>query len=284
MSIEPKFENVSYGPFERNVLDFWRAESCEPTPVVVFIHGGGFVGGDKTKIRQTPDVIRRCLASGVSFAAINYRFRGQAPLPEILRDTARAIQFLRYKAAEWNIDKGRIAAYGGSAGAGSSLWIGFHDDLADPTSKDPVLRESSRLTVVGANATQATYDFSRWPEVLGFGFELQDRDYDETAQLYGLKSREEIDSPKGRAIRRDLDMLGHMDPRDPPVYLSSGMPNTRPEHRGHIVHHPRHAIAIKKKCDELGIEAAIVLRETPPGERVAMLDFFFKHLQVKVRT
>jgi len=75
-----------------------------------------------------------------------------------------------------------------------------------------------------------------------------------------------------------------MDPRDPPVYLSSGMPNTRPEHREHIVHHPRHAIAVKKRCDELGIEAAIVLRETPPEERVDMLDFFFKHLQVKVRT
>jgi len=46
-----------------------------------------------------------------------------------MHDCARAIQFLRSKAARWNIDPKRIAATGGSAGAGISLWLGFHDDL-----------------------------------------------------------------------------------------------------------------------------------------------------------
>ena len=42
---------------------------------------------------------------------------------------------------EFNLDKARVAAMGGSAGAGTSLWLAFHDDLADPASPDPVLRE-----------------------------------------------------------------------------------------------------------------------------------------------
>ena len=83
------------------------------------------------------------------------------------RDCARAIQFLRYHAKKFNLDKTRIASMGGSAGAGTSLWLAFHDDLADPANPDPVLRESSRITAAAATGTQATYDLLRWKEFLG---------------------------------------------------------------------------------------------------------------------
>src|SRR6185369_14162734 len=50
----PTFENIKYGLYDADVLDFWQAKSDQPTPVVVFIHGGGFVAGDKSKGRGTP--------------------------------------------------------------------------------------------------------------------------------------------------------------------------------------------------------------------------------------
>ena len=46
----------------------------------------------------------------------------------------RAIQFVRHMAKEWQIDPNRIAATGGSAGAGISAWIAFHDEMANPES------------------------------------------------------------------------------------------------------------------------------------------------------
>ena len=141
--------NAAYGPHERNVLDLWKAKSDRPTPLVVFIHGGGFVNGDKSQIRGRP-AVRQCLDGSVSFASINYRFREHAPIQDILRDAARAIQYIRSRATEWNIDPARIACYGGSAGAGTSLWLAFHDDLADPQASDPVLRQSTRLTAAGS--------------------------------------------------------------------------------------------------------------------------------------
>src|SRR5207253_11448306 len=140
--LPPTFANVKYGPHERNVLDLWQAESKQPTPVLVSIHGGGFVAGNKS---VQPQLLKDCLDSGISVAAINYRYSTQAIAPAPFQDGARAVQFLRSKAKEWNIDPKRFAATGGSAGAGISLWLGFHKDMAGAKSGDPVLRQSTRL-------------------------------------------------------------------------------------------------------------------------------------------
>ena len=75
-----------------------------------------------------------------------------------MSDAARALQFVRSKAKEWNLDKKRIGAAGGSAGACSSLWLAFHDDLANTKSKDPVARESSRLSCAAVTGAQTTLD------------------------------------------------------------------------------------------------------------------------------
>ena len=59
--------NLSYGDHPRQVLDFYPAESDTPTPVVFYIHGGGWQGGDK---KTNP---RAFLDKGISVIAINYR-------------------------------------------------------------------------------------------------------------------------------------------------------------------------------------------------------------------
>ncbi len=135
---KPTAANVPYGKHERQVLDFWQAESATPTPLLFFIHGGGWQGGDKNRTGG----IEGYLKAGISVVAINYRYIVQAtadgvvpPVKGPLHDAARALQFVRSKAAEWNIDKQRIGASGGSAGACSSLWLAFHPGLADPINR-----------------------------------------------------------------------------------------------------------------------------------------------------
>ncbi|MFN9957315.1 MAG: alpha/beta hydrolase, partial [bacterium] len=80
------------------------------------------------------------------------------PVRGPLHDAARALQFVRSKADEWNIDKTRIAASGSSAGACTSLWLAFHPDLADPNSRDPIARESTRLLCAAVSGAQTTLD------------------------------------------------------------------------------------------------------------------------------
>lgn len=133
---------------ERNVLDFWAAKSDKPTPVVVWFHGGGFTQGDKKSIVDRENVVNGFLAKGVSFASCNYPFLKDASYEEIMVHCARAIQFLRSKAKEWNIDPKRIGVAGASAGALISEWLGYHADLASPAG-DAVSRMSSIATVVG---------------------------------------------------------------------------------------------------------------------------------------
>ena len=171
---EPKqLLDVPYGTHPRQVLDVHQAKSDKPTPVVFYIHGGGWQGGDK---KTNPKAF---LDKGISVVAINYRYvkngveeKVEPPVKASLHDAARALQFVRSKAAEWNLDKKRIGATGGSAGACSSLWLAFHDDMADPKSDDPIARESTRLYCAAVNGAQVSLDpkeLREWMPNYGYG-------------------------------------------------------------------------------------------------------------------
>lgn len=280
--------DVAYGNHERNVLDIWLAESETPTPLVVYIHGGGFMNGDKSRIYESED-IAKFLKSGISFASINYRFMLQQEerLPGCMKDSRRALQFLRVMAEEWNIDKDRIGAYGGSAGAGTSLWLGLHDEMADPDNEDPVLQESSRLKVVGALATQATYDFTKWQALL----KMEGASEQETQVLLqqgafalGFKTIEDMESEAGKELRADVDFLSLISEDDPPVFVYNGMRGGEidPLDRGHVQHHPFHAIALKEALEKIDhpslVYAPKIGVEPPEEEQMDLVEFFSKYL------
>src|SRR5262245_65189707 len=94
----PTLANVAYGTHVRQVLDFYKADSASPTPLVIYIHGGGWTSGDKGKVGE----LEKFLAAGISVVSINYRYLWQAqhagvmpPVEWPLADAARALQFVR---------------------------------------------------------------------------------------------------------------------------------------------------------------------------------------------
>ena len=132
--IPPTHADQKYGTHPRQIFDIWLAPSEHPTPVFLSIHGGGFRGG-KRSVKSK--ILKQCLEKGISVAALTYRFSSDAIQPSSFVDVARAVQTIRSKATKWNLDKTRFASSGGSAGAGLSLWLAFHDDMAKPNSPDP---------------------------------------------------------------------------------------------------------------------------------------------------
>jgi acetyl esterase len=278
----PDVSNEKYGPHERNVLDLWKAKADAPTPLVVFIHGGGFRAGDKSNV--SPLLLEHCLKAGISVAAINYRFSQHAPYPAPMLDGCRAVQFLRSKAKEWNLDPKRFGATGGSAGAGISLWLAFRDDLADPASADPVARESTRLSCAAVLGAQASYD-PRWIEKHVGG-----RAHEHPALLpfYGLKA-DEVDTPKAHKLYEEAAPINFVTKDDPPVYLFYSEPKgplPADAAPGQGIHHPNFGAALREKLDPLKVECVVRHSDdykgkaNPGAERnKEMVAFFVKHLK-----
>jgi acetyl esterase/lipase len=139
----PSLKDVSYGEHKAQAVDVYLPESDKPTPAMVHIHGGGWRVGSK---RHVPSFLKRAVAEGwLAVVSVEYRFTNVAVHPAQTNDCLRAVQFVRSKAKEWNIDPTRLGATGGSAGGHLTMFVALHDDLADPDSADPVARQSSRV-------------------------------------------------------------------------------------------------------------------------------------------
>lgn len=273
------FENEKYGDHPRNTYDIWLAKSETPTPLVIYIHGGGFTGGDKSKYFDSEDLVR-FLDAGVSVATINYRFMTEAPygIEACFHDSKRCLQYIRYNAKKYNIDKTRVACSGGSAGAGTALWLAFSDDMANLKNEDPVLQESTRLTCAGAFATQSTYDIFQWEKIIGVPMSDTPEQLQAIAMAFGIKNTAGIDLWAQNQIRTELDFLSKMDKNDPPIFVFNKHKNGIPTNEDELNHHPLHAKAIKEKADEVGLEAIVYAPEIgifdPSGKD--LVEFFLE--------
>lgn len=295
---QPTHPNIKYGEFDRNVLDFWKADSKEKAPVLVYIHGGGFIGGSKEKANKT-GLIEKAQKAGYHFASINYRYKARTlkDLKDPQRtgvvgcflDGARAIQFLKHKADEWNIDKDRIIVFGSSAGGCITLFIGFYDDLADPKSSDPILKESSRVYAIGHMNSQPTLNLDKWQDILGWDAEELKGAVDTvkaaipTHIKLGFNKESDLKTEKGKKYLKMIDLTEHADPKDPPTFIHNGGRDEIPKNHGQIVHHPRLSKYVHQICQEQKIESKLVLRDGLSKGSENGHDEFFKWCQSKLK-
>jgi len=101
-------------------LDIYLPTGNGPFPVVVVIHGGGFMVGDKAN----PALGDELLNAGYAVASVNYRLAAEATYPAQIQDVKAAVRFLRANAAKYNLDPQRFAAFGQSAGANLAATLG----------------------------------------------------------------------------------------------------------------------------------------------------------------
>jgi acetyl esterase len=248
----PDLANVVYGTHERNVFDIWFADKTKITPLVVYIHGGGFMGGSKENLKA--ETLNKFLEEGISVASINYRFIKHAPLPAAHYDARRALQFIRSKATEWKIDKNRIGAFGGSAGAQICMWLAFSDDMAKPSSNEALKKESTRLLCVATNGGQTTIDLDLWVEwIPGY-----DEPHVDPLAKSDAKTMEEYKRRAGK-----LSAISLVTADDPPIFMTYGMapdasmPTNPKKAQGWLIHHVNFGVKLKEKMDKIGIEAEL---------------------------
>lgn len=285
----PTQANVPYGTHERQVLDFYRAESATPTPVVFHIHGGGWVAGDKKGVAG----MEKYLAAGISVVSINYRYSTQAQLAGVkppvewpIHDAARALQFVRSKAKEWNLDKQRIGATGGSAGACSSLWLAFHNDLADAKSTDPVARESTRLwcaAVIGAQTSLDPIQLKEWTpnsryggHAFGFMPDPKDNKTRDTQFAAFLAGRESV-----LPWIKEYSPIEHVTADDPPIWMIYSTPPALGQEQKDPTHTANYGVKLQEKCKAIGVECELVYPGAPDVKHPKVEDYLITKLKAQ---
>ena len=273
---KPDLADVKYGPHERNVLDLWKAKStgrprwsCSSTAAGSTPAQGGPAPGPARRPAGQGHLRHRRSTTGCP--------PGVA-FPGAYVDCARAIQFARSKAKEWNLDPTRVAATGGSAGAGTSLWIGFHDDLADPKSDDPVLRQSTRLTCMAVLGAQSSYD----PRVIKEWVGEAAAKHPALTGFYGLKA-DELDTPKAHKLYEAASPITHLTKDDPPVYAFYNEARELPMDAkpGDGIHHINFGLRVKERMDKLGIECVVRHQDEGADPAKEVVAFLVKHLKPK---
>jgi acetyl esterase/lipase len=264
----PTVAEFAYGKdSERQKFDFWQAKSATPTPVVLLIHGGGWMGGDKSSYGTA--AIQPYLDAGISVASINYRFIPQAmeqkvepPVKACVHDAARALQTIRSKAKEWNIDPDRIGATGGSAGACTSLWLALHDDLADPKSEDPIARQSSKLACAAVSGAQTSLDPKELREWIAnsiygghaFGFQAAGRTRAQEFDLL-IENREKV-----LPWIKEYSPIELVTKDDPPIYLDYPNQKTPPvigQSESDPTHSAIYGVKLEEKLKSAGVECVL---------------------------
>lgn len=257
-ALPPTLAEVPYGAHFRQTMDFWRAKREDPAPLVVFIHGGGWAGDDKTEVYHRFD-LKRMLDAGVSIASIDYRFTSDAsgagvtpPVQWPMDDCAAGLQFIVSKAEEWGLDTSRLATCGVSAGGCAALWLAMRDHdaplapikcaaaIAPQTSLDPLeLREWMP-------------NFFRLGDAFGFRTDGKDRDaefqrfFEARAQMLPW-------------IRR-YSPIAHASKDDPPLFLDFPRQQKLPvkgESQDDAIHSALMGTMLKERLQPLGVEVQI---------------------------
>lgn len=283
----PTYAGVAYGSHPRQVLYFWKAESATPSPLVVVIHAGAWQEGDPLKgIEST---VKPMLKAGISVASIGYRLvqdamveKVEPPVRAPMEDAARALQFLRSKAGEWNLDKTRVALTGGSAGGCTSLWLAFHPEMADPTSADPIARESTRVSCVAVNHAQTTLDprqMKEWTPNSEYGSQafgvFKVVDGKQVTDFHGWLEQREKFLP---GIQK-YSPIEHVTADDPPIYLSYREAPGLGQAQKDPTHTANFGVKLQEKLKTVGVECELVYPGAHEVKHPKLRDFLISKLK-----
>lgn len=299
-NIEANFaRNIAYDLNPNTVFDIFLPVSKTPTALVMFIHGGGFLVGEKeifykgdsNETWNFPKHIRTLLDNNIAIANINYRVienNDSEGIIKSLNDSKRCLQYIRSIAEVLNIDKSKIGLFGVSAGGGTSLWLNFHDDMADSSDSDSVFHESTRVSAAAVLETQASYDLVKWADDIfdpyNITFEqLLALDKPRVLSFFGVSTIDALYSPEIIAYRDNVNMLSMISPDDSEYWVSNvDRPVILPTNVGQVTHHAFHAKVLKEHADIIGLGNVSYYGRNPilfddPSNEIAV-DFLIRKL------
>ncbi len=131
-SVDPSYTDLAYASgSDAQKLDLYiPTTGTGPFPVVIMVHGGGFMFGDKADGAGLTGV-DQLLAAGYAVASINYRLSAEAQYPAQIYDAKASVRFLRANAGKYNLDPENFGAWGASAGGNLVSLLGTTCGVAE---------------------------------------------------------------------------------------------------------------------------------------------------------
>lgn len=210
----PTLADVPYEPSEAQRFDVWKPAGASPFPMVLAVHGGAFLFGDKRSHDGLKEDINLLVANGIAVVSTNYRLSGEAKFPAAAQDVAAALAELRRQGPSLGLDPNRVALWGKSAGANLALLVGLAGG------RSPI-GNGTKLPVVVIVAM--------YPPV---GFDVMDDQLRNSACGVGSADHGKADSPESQWLGGELKSrpdlvaaaspLTCIGPSSPPVLVQAG--------------------------------------------------------------
>jgi acetyl esterase/lipase len=242
--IKRKWFDIAYATIsEAQKMDIYLPDEGDgPFPVILSIHGGAFLAGDKGDGQVTP--MLEGLKRGYAVVSINYRLSGEAIWPAQINDCKAAIRWIRANADKYKLNPDKIAAWGGSAGGHLSAMVGTSGDVK-------ALEDFSQGNPDQSSRVQAVVDWFGPTDFLKM---------DEHLTASGVKNPQKHstpDSPESKLIGKNLEdapeLVKEANPEtyvtvdDPPFFIQHGLEDNLVPYQGSV-------LFARKLGDALGFE------------------------------
>jgi acetyl esterase/lipase len=199
-------------------LDVLQMPSATPTPVVIQLHGGGWIRGDRPGGFGT---FRAFLAAGMSVVTVQYRNAKDAPAPAAIQDVRCAMAWVKANAVKYNFDPSRVVTYGESAGGHLALMAGYAPASFNPSGCTDQPKVAAVLDFLGPTNLaeglneRGSSDFThQW-----LGMDMPTPPYPATAPADGTKPSVKWSQPDEKLLARAREM-------SPMTYIRPGLPPT----------------------------------------------------------
>ena len=251
--IKRKWLDIAYDKKSQSQkLDIYLPSQGEgPFPVILSIHGGAFMSGDKRDGQLTP--MLEGLKRGYAIVSINYRLSGEAIFPAQIYDVKAAVRWIKANAKQYKLNPDKIAAWGGSAGGHLSALLGTSGDVKE-------LEDLSQGNADKSGRVQAVVDWFGPTDFLKMDEQLK------ASKVKNPMIHSVPDSPESQLIGKNLDdgpeLVRAANPEtyitkdDPPFFIQHGLID-------HLVPYQQSVNFAKKLEQVLGKEKVTI--ELLPG-------------------
>ncbi|MFL7794623.1 MAG: alpha/beta hydrolase fold domain-containing protein [Anaerolineae bacterium] len=187
---------------------YWHPGAGEPEPLVVWVHGGAWMSGDKTWMPP----VSYLLDNGFAMASIDYRLSQEALFPAQIEDCKAAIRWLRANAARYNLNPDRVGAWGESAGGHLVALLGTAGGVAAWDQQGGNREYSSRV--------QAVCDWFGPSDLLQMGVMKSGLDHDAPDAPEALLIGGPVQENKEKASQ--ANPITYITPESPPFFIIHG--------------------------------------------------------------